>query len=286
MRKKWFLFITLLGFIVIVSGCSDDEESKKDGPKGITAKSQKNEKVDAGPLLQSAAEKLKSSQGSAFSLIGSQQLSLQGEENPATNQIDMTGEEKGQPATITHLNGKINQQKPMEFYLTNGYIYEKIGADPWTKRAAAVMQRKPADSLILANKIIEAIKGLANVKGAEAEKQGSIYILKIPKKVLDQASPSLSQEIQTYQQTALDSEISKKNPGKKTEGLTIDDIGAKLILNANTKEVTKITTNLKTTFQLDQQTHVIEEDMEKSLTGPLSNDIQIPSNASSAQEIK
>lgn len=286
MKRNGFFFLLAFSLILLLVGCEDetkaDEQKKTEKTQEQQTtnppKQQKPKQRIAGlPLIKAAEAKLKQTKGATISVIGTQTLSLKDESNPGVNQLTLDGKETRSPYVL-YLKGTLNQQVPTELYLDDQMIYEKI--NNWIKRSHTSYRRNPADSILMMNKLMSTLSQFNKEDGLRAEKQGKIVEIGVDKAAF-KGSP-IEEELKTYQQKAIEREVSSQTPDQKVEEVTIDDLGLQITISDKTKEYTRITTRIKTSYKVGDKVHVVEEELTKSWTGPNDATIKIPAEALNA----
>lgn len=289
MKRNGFFFLLAFSVILLLIGCEDEtkaneqkktetSEQQQQTTNSPQQQQQKSKQKVAGlPLIKAAEAKLKQSKGATISVMGTQTLSLKGANNPGVNQLSLEGKETRSPFVL-YLKGTLNQQVPTELYLDDQTIYEKI--NNWNKRSHTSYRRNPADSILMMNKLMNTLSQFNKEDGLRAEKQGKIVEIGVDKAAF-KGSP-IEQELQTYQQKAIEREVNAQTPDQKVEAVTIDDLGLQITISDTTKEYTKITTKIKTSYKVGNKVHVVEEELTKSWTGPNNAAIEIPAAARNA----
>jgi hypothetical protein len=287
MIRNGFFFLLAFSLILLLVGCENETTANKQKKTETSQEQQtsnppqqqnKTKQQIAGlPLIKAAEAKLKQSKGATLSVMGTQTLSLKDESNPGVNQLSLEGKETRSPYVL-YLKGTLNQQVPTELYLDDQMIYEKI--NNWKKRSHTSYRRNPADSILMMNKLMSTLSQFNKETGLHAEKIGKVVEIGIDKAAF-QGTP-IEEELKTYQQKAIEREVNSQTPDQKVEAVNIDDLGLQITISDQTKEYTKITTTIKTSYKVGNKIHVVEEELTKSWTGPNNAAIEIPADARNA----
>ncbi len=284
MQNLWKLFsAVMLSSILLISGCGSDGANKSEADQA-TSKLTPTEVIDKS--IQTMDQN-----GYTYDLKSNQDITTASGDMSQTvkTNIDSTINATTNPMAF-HINGTVESdgmQFPIEMYLVDGTLYNKVPNGGWAKAtmdtSAFEASQDPTAALKQLEQVIQKLGGNVLPEGISLNKASGAYVLEMNASAFK--NDTSFQDMLKEQFKAGFQSSSGIDPANLDQ-MKIENYNQKIWIDEKTFKQTKITQDMKISLPVEGTNLTINQHVEMNLKGEYTETIQVPEEVkSSAQGI-
>lgn len=274
MRNMWKLFsAVMLSSVLLISGCGGDGAEKSEADQA-TSKLTPTEVIDKS--VQTMDQN-----GYTYDLKSNQDITTASGDLSQTvkTNIDSTINATTNPMAF-HINGTVESngmQFPIEMYLVDSTLYNKVPNNGWSKAAmdtsAFEASQDPTAALKQLEQVIQKMGGNVLPEGITLNKTSGAYILEMNASAIQ--NDTSFQDMLKEQFRAGFQSASGVDPSSLDQ-MKIENYTQKIWIDEKTFKQTKITQDMKISIPVEGTTLTINQQIEMNLKGEYTGKIQVP----------